>query len=216
MLLTTAYFPPVSWFAAAAKGVRLSSDGFSEALLYLEACENYQKQSYRNRCRFLSSNGVETLNVPVIHEGASFRRPIKQIKVDYSVPWALKAERAIASAYDSSPFFEYYKDEVFALLETGYETLWDLNLNLIELFFKKLGLPVSIRSTDTYSSYGAGVYGEDYRELIHPKRQNTILRDLNIEKPYFQVFSRKYGFQSDLSIMDLLFCEGPNSISFLK
>lgn len=216
MLLSTAYFPPVSWFAAAAESFSLSPEGSSRPLVYLEACENYQKQSYRNRCRFFSANGVESLNVPVIHENGTFKRPIRLIKVDYSLPWVLKTKRAISSAYESSPFFEYYKDDVFNIIEAGHETLWELNLSLIEFFFKKLGIEAVIRFTETYVKEGEDTYGKDYRSLIHPKKKNSILQDLNIEKPYFQVFSRKYGFQSDLSIMDLLFCEGPYSIAFLK
>ena len=78
------------------------------------------------------------------------------------------------------------------------------------------GIKAEIRFTDHYSPHGSNEYGEDLRELIHPKRDNHILEELGLKKPYFQVFSGKYGFKSNLSIMDLLFNEGPDSISYLK
>lgn len=213
MLLTTAYFPPVSWFAAVASELTLSPDRVIPSVVHLEACENYQKQSYRNRCRIYSASGVENLNVPIVHEGGTFKLPITSIKVDYSVPWVLKTERAISAAYDSSPFFEYYRDDVFAILDGHPETLWDLNLQLIMFFLRKTGIAADIRPTETFSLV-PGM--PDHRWDIHPKKENSILRELDLEKPYFQVFSRKYGFKPDLSIMDLLFNEGPDSIVYLK
>ncbi len=216
MLLSTAYFPPVSWFAAMAKDFTLSPDKAVPAVVYIEACENYQKQSYRNRCRFFSANGAENLNVPVVHENGTFKWPITRIKVDYSVPWIHKTERALTSAYDSSPFFEYYKDSIFEILESKPEYLWDLNMRLIKLIAGKIGIAVDLRPTETYEPEGSGLYGKDLRNAIHPKRANTVLSELKLEKPYYQVFSGKYGFIQDLSVIDLLFCEGPDSISFLK
>ena len=112
-----------------------------------------------------------------------------------------------------SAYFEYYKDELFAILESGYERLFDLNLALIRFFVEKIGLKVDIRLTEDYEREPDMV---DLRESIHPKRPNCILSDLELEKPYFQVFAPKYGFMSDLSIMDLLFNEGPDSILYLK
>ena len=94
---------------------------------------------------------------------------------------------------------------------------------LIRFFIEKTGLAVDLRTTNDFSrdgkvigQDGSIVECEDLREVIHPKRPNTILEDPDLKKPYFQVFSRKYGFQSDLSIMDLLFNEGPESILYLK
>jgi hypothetical protein len=122
-------------------------------------------------------------------------------------------ERAIVSAYGMSAYFDYYKDELFAILESGHERLFDLNLALIRFFIEKIGLKVDIRLTEDYVREPQMV---DLREAIHPKRPNSILSDLELEKPYFQVFSQKHGFQSDLSVMDLLFNEGPDSILYLK
>ena len=220
-LLTTAYFPPVSYFAAIAQEmtglISRRGDGgsleLSPSVVYIEACENYQKQSYRNRCRFYAADGVQTLSCPILHEGGTHKIPITELKLDYKKPWIQQHERAIMSAYRTSAYFEYYQDELFEILERKYEKLFDLNLALIRFFIEKIGLKVDLRLTDEYA---IEPLMDDLRETIHPKRANPILRDMDLEKPYFQVFSQKYGFQSDLSIMDLLFNEGPDSILYLK
>ena len=212
MLLGIAYFPPVSYFALIAKGMVLSPENTIPSIVYIEACENYQKQSWRNRCRILAADGPAYLNFPIVHEG-SHELPITEIKVDYSTPWVLKTKRAIASAYESSAFFDYYKDDLFSILDSHPETLFELDMRIIRFFLDKTGIAADLRLTDTFQPF-SGV--EDYREVLHPKRPNTVLKDLGLEKPYFQVFARKYGFTSDLSIMDLLFNEGPDSICYLK
>ena len=212
MLLGIAWFPPVSYFALIAKGMVLSPENTVPSVVYIEACENYQKQSWRNRCRILAADGPAYLNFPIVHEG-SHELPITKIKVDYSTPWVLKTKRAIASAYESSAYFDYYKDELFSILGSRPETLFELDLLIIKYFLSKTGIAADIRLTETFQPL-SGV--EDYREILHPKRPNTVLKDLGLEKPYFQVFARKYGFISDLSIMDLLFNEGPDSILYLK
>ena len=211
MLLGIAYFPPVSYFALIAKGMVLSPENTIPSIVYIEACENYQKQSWRNRCRILAADGPAYLNFPIVHEG-SHALPITEIKVDYSTPWVLKTKRVIASAYESSAFFDYYKDELFAILDSHPETLFELDMRIIRFFLDKTGIAADLRLTDTFQP-SSGV--DDYREVLHPKRPNTVLKDLGLEKPYFQVFARKYGFISDLSIMDLLFNEGPDSICYL-
>ena len=220
-LLSTAYFPPVSYFAAMAEemeGLSNRMDGsssleLSPSVVYIEACENYQKQSYRNRCRFYAADGVQALSFPIVHEGGTHKLPISEIKVDYSTPWLQQHERAIVSAYRTSAYFEYYQDELFEILESRSERLIDLNMSLLRFFIEKTGLSVDLRLTEEFAKETPY---DDLRETIHPKRPNTILADMGLEKPYFQVFSRKYGFKSDLSIMDLLFNEGPDSIMFLK
>ena len=230
-LLSTAYMPPVSYFAAMAEemdGLSNRRDGDSSieltpSVIYIEACENYQKQSYRNRCCFYAADGVQALSYPVVHEGGTHKLPISEIKIDWSTPWLQQHERAIVSAYRTSAYFEYYQDELFAILESRPERLLDLNTQILRFFIEKTGLAVDLRMTSEFSREGTqtGPDGtllacNDLRETIHPKRPNTILQDMKLEKPYFQVFSRKHGFQSDLSIMDLLFNEGPDSIVYLK
>lgn len=193
------------------------------SVVYVEACENYCKQSYRNRCRFYAADGVQSLSFPIVHEDGTHRHPISETKIDYSVPWVMQHKRAIVSAYRTSAYFEYYQDELFDILDSCPERLLDLNLALLRFFIDKTGLAVDLRLTREYSPEGmvsdvsgAIIKCENFRESIHPKRKNTILADLELEKPYFQVFSGKYGFQPDLSIMDLLFNEGPDSILYLK
>jgi len=216
MLFTTAYFPPVEYFAKIAEGFTLSPDDMKPSVIYIEACENYQKQSYRNRCKFYAENGIQTLSVPVVHKGGTFSHPITEIEVDYSTPWVLRSERAIISAYESSAYFDYYKDELFELMEAGTETLFELNMSITRWFLRKLGIPAEIRLTEEFHPDSPAVYGEDLRFSIHPKKENTILEDMELKKPYYQVFAQKHGFIGNLSIMDLLFNEGPDSIVWLK
>lgn len=230
-LLSTAYFPPVSYFAAIAKemgGLSNRHDGgssleLSPSVIYIEACENYQKQSYRNRCRFYGAEGVQTLSFPIVHKGGTHKLPITEIEVDYSTPWLQQHQRAIVSAYRTSAYFEYYMDELFAIMDSRPEKLFDLNMKLIRFFIEKTGIAAELRLTQDFSRDGKLIAEdgnmiacEDLRETIHPKRPDTILQDYGLDKPYFQVFSPKHGFQSNLSIMDLLFNEGPDSIIYLK
>ena len=230
-LFSTAYFPPVSYFAAMAKemeGLSNRQDGgssleLSPSVVYIEACENYQKQSYRNRCRFYGAEGVQTLSFPIIHKDGTHKQPIADIEIDYSTPWLQQHQKAIVSAYRTSAYFEYYMDELFGIMDGRPARLLDLNMQLTGFFIEKTGIAVELRMTEDFSRDGSQtapdgstVICEDLRETIHPKRPDTILRDYGLEKPYFQVFSPKHGFQSNLSIMDLLFNEGPDSILYLK
>ena len=223
-LLTTAYFPPISYFAAIAEEMEglvrikgedrksILSSPLSPSIIYIEACENYQKQSYRNRCHFYAADGIQSLSFPILHEGNTHKRPISEVRIDYSKPWVMQHKRAIVSAYRTSAYFEYYQDELFAILDSKPEKLIDLNTRLLEFFLEKTGIKAEVHMTESYGQDGC----EDLREAIHPKRPDTILQKLKLEKPYFQVFAEKHGFIPNLSIMDLLFNEGPDSIIFLK
>lgn len=234
-LFTTTYLPPVSYLAAIAEemdGLSNRTDGDSSleltpSVIYIEACENYQKQSYRNRCRFYAADGVQDLNIPVVHEGGTHKLPISEIRIDWSKAWLQQHERAIISAYRTSAYFEYYMDEFFAIYAEKPEKLIDLNTSLLRFMLDKTGISAEIRFTSEFSRDGITfpapgdnptkeIHCTDLREVIHPKRPNSILADLKLEKPYFQVFSQKHGFQSDLSAIDLLFNEGPDSIVYLK
>ena len=215
MLLSSAYFPPLSWLALAARDFTLSPDRVIASKVYLEANETYLKQTYRNRCRIMTSQGVEALSFPIIHDGDY---SITKVKVDYSTPWVQRTERAIASAYENSAFFTYYVDELFSILDSRPERLWDLNLSIIRFFLDKIKIGAEILPTASYTPRGESsrLYGEDFRDIIHPKKPNTVLEDLGLGKEYFQVFKQKWGFVEDLSIMDILFNEGPSSIIYLK
>ena len=217
MLLNTAYFPPIGYFALMAKEFTLSPDRVNPSIVYIEACENYQKQSYRNRCRYYAGDGVQTLSFPIVHtDGSHNNIPIREVRVDYTTDWVTRHKRAIESAYRMSAYFDYYADELFDILDSHPDPLFSLNMQITGFFIGKAGLAVDLRETDTFCPYGSDMYGDDFREKIHPKRPDTILHDMNLEKPYFQVFSGKYGFIPNLSVMDLLFNEGPDSILYLK
>lgn len=217
VLLTTAYFPPIEYLAAIANECRFNP-GMTEvepAVVYIEACEHYVKQSWRNRCRFYAADGAQTLNFPVCHE--DFGKPISQMRIDWKTDWLTRHERAIISAYRTSPYFEYYQDELFAILDSRPELMLDFNTQILKFFLRKTGIPADIRFTSEWEAVTIeGHKVTDLREAIHPKRPNSILKDLGVEKPYWQVFSPKYGFIPGLSIMDLLFNEGPDSICYLK
>ena len=195
--LTIAYFPPIQYFALLAK----------YPLVRLEACENYQKQSWRNRCRILTAGGPQDLNFPVRHRDGTFSLPIREIEVDYSTPWVLKAERCIDAAYRSSAYFEYYREPLFAILDAHPRTLWELDLEIIRFLMAKFGLKTEIVPTEEYAA--------DHVD-IHPKRPDSILRELGLERPYYQVFSDRYDFVPGLSAMDLLFNEGPGALEYLR
>lgn len=217
VLLTTAYFPPIEYLAAIANECRFNP-GMTEvepAVVYIEACEHYAKQSWRNRCRFYAADGAQTLNFPVRHE--DFGKPISQMRIDWKTDWLTRHERAIISAYRTSPYFEYYQDELFAILDSRPELMLDFNTQILKFFLRKTGIPADIRFTSEWEAVTIeGHKVTDLREAIHPKRPNSILKDLGLERPYWQVFSPKHGFIPGLSIMDLLFNEGPDSICYLK
>ena len=217
LLLSTAYFPPIEYVAAIANECRFNP-GMTEvepAVVFIEACEHYVKQSWRNRCRFYAADGAQTLNYPVCHE--DFGKPISQMRIDWKTDWLTRHERAIISAYRTSPYFEYYQAELFAILDSRPELMLDFNTQILRFFLRKTGIPADIRFTSEWEAVTIeGHKVTDLREAIHPKRPNSILKDLGLERPYWQVFSTKYGFIPGLSIMDLLFNEGPDSICYLK
>ena len=185
------------------------------AVVFIESCEHYVKQSWRNRCRFYAADGAQTLNYPVCHE--DFGKPISQMRIDWKTDWLTRHERAIISAYRTSPYFEYYQAELFAILDSRPELMLDFNTQILKFFLRKTGIPADIRFTSEWEAVTIeGHKVTDLRETIHPKRPNSILKDLGLERPYWQVFSPKHGFIPGLSIMDLLFNEGPDSICYLK
>lgn len=199
-----------------------SSLELSPSVVFIEAKENYQKQSYRNRCRFYAADGVQTLSFPIVHEGGTHKIPISDIRIDWSKPWLHQHKKAIISAYRTSAFFEYYQDELFAILDRKHEKLLDLNMDILRFILEKTGIASELHLTEDFSRDGQVTFNgsdlicDDMREVIHPKRKNSVLADLKLEKPYFQVFAARHGFMPDLSSMDLLFNEGPDSILYLK
>lgn len=212
MLLSTAYFPPVAWLALAAREMTLSPDRVLPSTVQLEACENYQKQSYRNRCYTLAGDGVQMLQIPVVH-GADMA--ITRVRVDYSTPWVVRTQRALDTAYETSAYYLYYRDELFSLLEAQPQTLWELNLSTIRFLLKKTGIACELSPTAGF--IGPDMEADDYRFSLHPKKEDSVLGQLGLDKPYYQVFrDRMGGFTPNLSCLDLLFNEGPDSILWLK
>ena len=178
----------------------------------LEACERYQKQSYRNRCYILAGDGVQMLQVPVVHKADM---SIREVLVDYSTPWVVRTERALDTAYETAAYYEYYRDDVFAVLDAQPETLWELNLSTIRLLLEKTGIACMLSPTSAFTAPGSEP--DDYRFSIHPKQPDPILESLGLARPYYQVFQERLGgFTPRLSALDLLFNEGPDSILWLK
>lgn len=201
-VLTTAYFPPVEYFWAIA-----ASDA-----VYIEQHETYQKQSYRSRCRIFATGGVETLSIPVLC-AATHKMPVRDVRIDYNDPWLMRHKRALEAAYNSSAFFAYYRDELYAVLDRREPFLFDLNMRLLEVLLRMTGLRREIRLTDYYEpDAGPG----DFRARIQPKYHGeSLLSEYKKEKTYFQVFSAGASFIPNLSVIDLLCAEGPDAISYL-
>ena len=138
-LLSTAYLPPVSYFSVMAQ----------YGAVRIEACENFQKQSYRTRARIASSSGVEILSVPIL-KGSGHKRLISEIEIDYKRDWVQLHERALMSYYGSAPFFIYYRDDIFSVLESRPRFLLDLNTRLTRVLAELLGIRCAIGYTDSY------------------------------------------------------------------
>ena len=194
---STAYLPPVSYFAAL-----LNAEN-----VWLEACENYVKQSYRNRCRIATANGVETLSIPV-ESNSGQKNPIRDVRISSHGNWQQTHWRAISSAYMNSPFFEYYQDDFRPFYENKWTFLWDYNFELLTLILQLLNENPKIILTETYQDKSNEI--NDLREIIHPKKDPVYH-----SKSYDQVFENTFGFLPDLSIIDLLFNMGNEAVMML-
>ena len=199
-LFSSAYMPPVSYFAFLWKSDRA----------WIEQCEHYHKQSYRNRCVIASGNGPVSLTVPVEHRND---HPIRDIRIDYREPWQRQHWNSIESAYRSSPFFDYYRDDFQPLFDRKFEFLFDLNEALLSCLCESMDIHPNIEYTpDFQMDYPSEVL--DLRDLIHPKRPVELPGYR--PRPYTQVFDGRYGFQEELSALDLLMNMGPESILVIR
>jgi WbqC-like protein family len=197
LLFSTAYFPPVSYMAAC-----MDADE-----LVLESCETYTKQTCRNHCVIYGANGRQILSVPV-HKVHGNHTLVRDVQISYAVNWQQAHRKAIESAYRNSPFFLFYQDELMSFFEKKIQHLFDLNLQILEILLKTLGIEKKISFTTAYEREPVGIL--DQRELLISKHHRQKM------DPYTQVFSDKSGFLPDLSILDLVFNLGPDSMQYLK
>lgn len=203
ILLSTAYFPPVQYFSKLLSGYPV----------VIEKHEHYGKQSYRNRCTILTSNGLLNLAVPVV-KGVFPQVPITEVKIAYNMPWQKLHLKAIESAYRRSPFYEYYIDELTPFFTTRHTHLYDFNLQIMRVLCRLVQIPFQIAESDSYQRTPSDV--ADFRSGIHPKRSRQKPDPEFTQVAYAQVFSEKFDFQPNLSILDLLFNMGPDTIKVLK
>jgi len=175
-----------------------------------EVHDNYQKQTFRNRTYISNDRGKHILSIPIIHVGKEQgRQKYKDVLIDNSYPWQRQHWRTLETAYRTSPFFEFYEDEIKPLYDQPYDKLLDYNLKTIETIFECLQMEMPKGSTKEFEVSLSE--HEDFRFLINAK----LKHNLTIE-PYTQVFGDRHGFIPNLSILDLLFNMGPNSIEYLQ
>ncbi len=194
IVLPTAYFPPISYF----------SEFLDREIITIEKYENYQKQTFRNRCKILGANGILTLSVPII-KGRSLKVLIKDVEIAYSENWQKLHWKSIESAYRSSPFFEFYADDIYPFFSKKYKFLLDFNLEIIEVLKSHLQL-------DTLTKYTVNFVANN--EALNFKHHKGKRKSNEITE-YTQVFSDRHGFASDLSVIDLLFNTGSEAYNFL-
>jgi hypothetical protein len=203
VLLSPAYLAPVQYY----------TKFLCYEKILIEKEENYQKQSYRNRCNILSANGILPLTIPVIKDQPKTKT--RDIRIDYSLDWQKNHWVSIESAYSSSPFFEFFQDEFYKFYDTQYKYLLDFDLKIQDYILDQLELAPTIELTeDFYAEPDESI--DDYRDSIHPKPRMQKVDSLFRPEFYYQVFYEKYGFVKSLSIIDLLFNEGPNAENVLK
>ncbi|MDO7874031.1 WbqC family protein [Hymenobacter sp. ASUV-10] len=211
------YHPPVTFFAEL-----LRADG-----LLLEAQEHYRKQTYRNRCLIKTAQGVQPLTVPVVDGNRSEKVKTSALEIDYSQNWIHRHWRTLQTAYGNSPYFEYYADYLHDIYQQKPVLLFDLNLRFLRLLLRCFRLPLPLAFTDEYfAHYPATLLAEqlpasfsphllatpllDRRDWLTPKNPEPDTLTL---RPYPQVFGP--GFEPGLSVLDLLFSQGPAASQYL-
>ena len=195
-LFSTAYFPCISYMARFLKDTSPA----------IEIYETYHKQTYRNRCCVMTANGTQSLTVPVIKVNGNHTMT-KDMAVSYVEPWQQIHRRCLESAYKAAPYFDHYYDYLRPVFEEHFEHLIDLNDTALRAVLKMLKVDKDIAHTTDYVKST----DNDLREAFSPKAKV----DPSLFPKYYQVFSAKFPFVPDLSILDLIFNEGPESSSFL-
>ena len=196
ILLPIFYLPPVSWFAVFLK---------EENEIVLEQYENFPKQTYRNRTNIYGANGRLSLIIPINHSG---ERVMKEIKVSHRENWQKLHWKSIKTAYQSSPYFEFYEDKLQKIFEFESDSLIQFNLNALKIVLDIL------KTEKAYSlniEYVKIPLEENYREKFSAKKET----EFEMEE-YYQTFCDKLGFEKDLSILDLICNKGPETLTYLK
>lgn len=203
-ILSLPYLPSIAWCAAA----------WNSTEVYLEACENYQKGSLRNRCYIAGPNGIQRLSIPLV-KGKHQQTPVREVRIAFDEPWQRQHWRAIKTAYGNAPFFEHYADELAPFYERRYEFLFDYNFDLLAFILqKKLGWKGSPVLTREWLPTRTWVPAIDLREIVADEPDEW--------PPWFyptrypQVFEGRNGFLPNLSVLDLLFCRGKMGGEVLK
>lgn len=198
ILLHPSYFTSIEQMAAVAQAEKV----------VFEVEDNYQKQTYRNRTFIAHSNGILLLNIPIKHDKTGKRQKTKEVIVENDFPWQEQHWKSLQSAYRTSPFFEYYEDEMEHLFTEPVEGLMAHNHKIFDLLCELIGIDVEISKT---TSFEKNPEITDLRILIGAKRKS----DFKAEE-YTQVHGANHPFLPNLSVLDLLFNEGPNALSYLE
>ena len=204
ILLPMAYLGPVQYF----------SKFLLKGKIVIEQYDTYAKQTYRNRCLIFGANGTVILTIPVKKKEGQ-KTLVKDIKIDYDTDWRRLHWRGITSAYNSSPFFEFYRDIFEPFYVKKYNFLVDYCFTLTTEILKQINIKVEPVLSHEYIFTGNKSTIPDFRELIHPKTDPK--KDDSFHSiVYQQVFSGKWGYIPNLSILDLLFNVGPETLTILK
>lgn len=199
LLIEPHFLPSVEYFCALS----------GAAEVQFEVCEHYVKQSYRNRCYINTAQGPAQLTVPLTAKHG--KTPLREVKIDYSVPWQKNMWRTLQSAYRKAPFFEHYADDLESLLFSRHVHLVELTMPLLSFCLRNLRLAPATSETVSYQPHAA-VGVADLRSLISAKKPH-FHRLFYQPHPYYQVFGS--AFVANLSVVDLLFCQGPQAPALL-
>ena len=203
ILLSSAYLPPVQYFAHLQ----------SAEQVWIEQYDHYQKQTYRNRCVIAAPDGPLSLTVP-IEKPNTQKAFMRDIRISDHGNWRHLHWNAIESAYNHTPFFEYYKDDFRPFYEKKFDFLVDYNEQLCQLVCQLIDIDTSFQRTESYVAEPSNTI-IDLRDAIHPKKE--VMDDASfVVIPYYQVFQERLGFLPNLSIIDLLFNMGPEAILVLQ
>jgi hypothetical protein len=197
ILLQPTYFSPILQYVAIANAGEI----------IFETEDNFQKQTYRNRCYIYTAQGKQLLNVPVQHT-KEIKQKTKDVKIDYKDHWHKQQLKTLKTAYSSSPFYEFYIDDLLPIFEKKIHFLLDLNFLAHKIIMDALQLEIPTKKTTEYEKEPNIL---DLRILAEDKPKITY----NLER-YIQIFSENHGFIPNLSILDLLFMEGPNALNYLE